>query len=112
MVQIVGPAFTKEVFFTARRFSAQEVASMGFVNKVIKDKDLASYCVEVAHMIAANAPLTIEATKFIANQCMLEESKKDLDACNAKVMACFESVDYIEGRRAFMEKRTPIFEGK
>ena len=40
------------------------------------------------------------------------ESEKDLDACNAKVMACFESVDYIEGRRAFMEKRTPIFEGK
>ena len=112
MVQIVGPAFTKEVFFTARRFSAQEVASMGFVNKVIKDKDLASYCVEVAHIIAANAPLTIEAIKFIANQCILEESEKDLDACNAKVMACFESVDYIEGRRAFMEKRTPIFEGK
>ena len=112
LVQIVGPAFTKEVFFTARRFSAQEVASMGFVNKVINDKDLASYCVEVAHMIAANAPLTIEATKFIANQCMLGESEKDLDACKAKVMACFESVDYIEGRRAFMEKRTPIFEGK
>ena len=56
--------------------------------------------------------LTIEATKFIANQCILEESEKDLDACNAKVMTCFESADYIEGRRAFMEKRIPIFEGK
>ncbi len=85
---------------------------MGFVNKVIDDNELASYCVEVADMIAANAPLTIEATKFIANQCILEKSEKDLDECDAKVMTCFESADYIEGRRAFMEKRTPIFEGK
>ena len=112
LVQIIGPAFTKEFFFTARRFSAQEVASMGLVNKVLDDKNLASYCDEIAHMVAANAPLTIEATKFIANQCILQESEKDLDECNAKVMTCFESADYIEGRTAFMEKRNPVFEGK
>ena len=85
---------------------------MGFINKILDDTDVASYCLEVANMIASNAPLTIEATKFITNQCVLEESEKDLFACNEKVMTCFESSDYIEGRTAFMEKRTPIFEGK
>ena len=112
LVQLIGPAFTKEIFYTARRFSAEEMISMGFINKILDDTDVASYCLEVANMIASNAPLTIEATKFITNQCVLEESEKDLVACNEKVMNCFESSDYIEGRTAFMEKRTPIFEGK
>ncbi|MBT5798743.1 enoyl-CoA hydratase [Alphaproteobacteria bacterium] len=112
LIHLIGPAFTKEVFFTARRFSAAEMASMGFVNKVVEDNALADYCLEVANMIAANAPLTVAATKFIANQCQLEESEKDLETCAAKVMNCFESSDYIEGRKAFMEKRTPVFKGK
>ena len=112
LVKLIGPAFTKEIFFTARRFSANEMASMGFINKILDDKDVSSYCLEIASMVASNAPLTIESTKFITNQCALEESEKDLNACNEKVMICFESFDYIEGRTAFMEKRTPDFKGK
>lgn len=112
LVKLIGPSFTKEIFYTARRFSAAEMVSMGFINKILDDKELSSHCLEVANMIASNAPLTIEATKFITNQCALEESEKDLVACNKKVMECFESADYIEGRTAFIEKRTPIFKGK
>ena len=112
LVKLIGPAFTKEIFYTARRFSAIEMASMGFINKILDDEDLSSHCLEVANMIASNAPLTIETTKFITNQCILEESEKDLNACDKKVMMCFESSDYVEGRTAFMEKRTPIFTGK
>jgi len=112
LIQLIGPAFTKEVFFTARRFNSQEMASMGFINKILDDNELAPYCIEVANMIAENAPLTIEATKFIANQCVMEESEKNLEACNTKVMTCFESLDYVEGRKAFMEKRKPVFSGK
>ncbi len=112
LVKLIGPAFTKEIFYTARRFSANEMASMGFINKILVDKDLSSYCLEIAKIIASNAPLTIEATKFITNQCALEETEKDLNACNDKVMSCFESSDYIEGRTAFLEKRTPDFKGK
>ena len=86
--------------------------SLVYCRTVGNDKDLSSHCLEVANMIASNAPLTIETTKFITNQCILEESEKDLNACDKKVMVCFESSDYIEGRTAFMEKRMPNFTGK
>ena len=50
--------------------------------------------------------------KFIANQTRMDESQRDLKACSDMVQACFDSADYIEGRRAFMEKRKPIWQGK
>lgn len=67
---------------------------------------------EMASMICENAPLTVNAVKYIANQTRMDESQRDLDACDALVKACFDSEDYIEGRRAFMEKRKPIWKGR
>ena len=61
--------------------------------------------------IGGNAPLTIAAVKFIANEMVKDESKRDLARCAAMVKRCFDSKDYIEGRRAFMEKRKPVFTG-
>ena len=49
--------------------------------------------------------------KFIVNEAVKDESKRDLARCAEMVEACFESNDYIEGRRAFMEKRKPAFTG-
>ena len=66
---------------------------------------------DMATMITANAPLTVDAVKFIANQTSMDESQRDLVACDAMVQACFDSADYIEGRRAFMEKRKPVWTG-
>ena len=58
-----------------------------------------------------NAPLTIATTKFIVGQVVKEDSQRDLAKCGAMVTRCFESKDYVEGRRAFMEKRKPVFTG-
>lgn len=111
LVDVVGPAFAKEIFFTARRFNAEESRIMGLVNRVVPDAEVASAAEDMARMIAANAPMTVAATKFIVGQVLLPESETDMAACDARVKACFDSQDYIEGRRAFLEKRTARFVG-
>ena len=58
-----------------------------------------------------DAPLTIATTKFVIGQVVKEDSKRDLDKAAEMVKRCFESKDYVEGRRAFMEKRKPAFTG-
>lgn len=111
LVDVVGPAFAKEIFFTARRFDAEEARVMGLVNRVVSADKVAETAEETARMIAANAPLTVNSVKFIIGQTVAPESARDLAACEARVKACFDSQDYIEGRRAFLEKRKPQFVG-
>jgi enoyl-CoA hydratase/carnithine racemase len=101
----------KKSFFTARRFDAEEARIMGLVNRVAEDGAVEVAAEDMATMITANAPLTVDAVKFIANQTSMDESQRDLEACDAMVQACFDSADYIEGRRAFMEKRKPVWTG-
>jgi enoyl-CoA hydratase/carnithine racemase len=111
LVDVVGPSFAKEIFFTARQFTAAEAQTMGLVNRVLPDGELESYVRNYADVIAANAPLTIDSVKFIVAQTVLDESKRDLKKCEEMVQACFASNDYKEGRKAFMEKRKPLFTG-
>jgi len=111
LVDVVGPAFAKEIFYTARRFNAQECKAMGLVNRVVPDAEVGRVAEDTAKMIGANAPMTVASTKFIIGQTLLPESQQDLDACDARVKACFDSKDYIEGRRAFLEKRKANFIG-
>lgn len=110
-IEIVGPSFTKEFFFTARQFDAGEARMMGLANRVVPLAELEDYVKNYAATIAANAPLTIEGTKFIVGEALKDESGCDLAACAAAVDRCFRSEDYKEGRRAFMEKRKPAFTG-
>ncbi len=67
---------------------------------------------DYAGTIAANAPLTVAAMKFISTQVLADPAERDLARCDAMVAACFASEDFKEGRRAFMEKRKPAFQGR
>ncbi len=108
---LVGPSFAKEIFFTARQFDAEEARVMGLVNRVVPPAELEAYVKNYADTIAGNAPLTVKAAKFIANETVRDESKRNLARCTELVEQCFNSNDYTEGRRAFMEKRKPTFTG-
>ena len=111
LTDVVGPSFAKEIFYTARHFDAEEARLMGLVNRVVPVAELETYVKTYAETISVNAPLTINAVKYIVGQAMKDESKRDLDRAAAMVKQCFDSKDYIEGRTAFMEKRKPVFTG-
>ncbi len=111
-MDVVGPSFTKEIFFTARQFDAEEAKVMGFVNRVVAEAQLDDFVKNYADTIAANAPLTVESVKFIVGQALADDNQRDMEAVAASVKRCFASQDYIEGRTAFMEKRKPVFTGR
>jgi enoyl-CoA hydratase len=111
LVDVVGPAFAKEMFFTARLFSAAEAYEMRLVNRVLPDAEVAAYVEGYARSITENAPLTIGAVKAIVGEVLKDAGERDLARCEALVRQCFASQDYVEGRRAFLAKRKPAFSG-
>ena len=84
---------------------------MGLVNRVVPDADLETYVRDYADTIAGNAPLTVNAVKYVVGQAVKDESQRDLVRAAELVKKCFQSNDYVEGRNAFMEKRKPVFTG-
>ena len=100
------------ITFTGERIGAARAYQMGLITRMVPKTGLDDAVAKMTDTIAANAPLTVRAFKINALEHAKDPADRDLGRSRDAVKACFESQDYVEGRRAFMEKRKPAFEGR
>ena len=112
VVAAVGPQRAKEMFFTARRMTATEALEIGLLAAVHSVEALENEAIDLANVIAHNAPLTLRAAKAAIDAVVDGALAARRETLVALTDACFTSADFAEGRTAFLEKREAKFHGR
>lgn len=112
LLDAVGTPSAIDIMASARRIGAEEAWHMGLVNQICAANHLKTVIEDYVTMIARNAPLTVRAAKRTIRELSTIHSAVNLDLCARFAAECFASEDYLEGARAFMEKREPRFTGR
>jgi len=111
-LQVIGLQHTMDLFLSARIVNAPEALAMGFVARVCEPEQLDQAVSDWCTLVAANAPLTLRALKLTVNDWLREPALHLSDQVEAAIQRCFDSEDYREGARAFLEKRPARFQGR
>ena len=112
LTALLGPSVTKELMFTGDVIGAERALALGLVNRVVAPEALESETAALAGRIAANAPLALLAIKRGVDMFAGDDTRRDPALLDHLARLCTESADLREGRRAFLEKRRPVFSGR
>jgi enoyl-CoA hydratase/carnithine racemase len=112
LVDVVGPSVAKDIMFSGRKLKSDEALRVGLINRVVDAEELEAETVAYAETLAANAPLSIRASKYFINQVLLERAQRDEARMDAMQREAANSEDFKEATRSFIEKRKPVFVGR
>ena len=107
--QLVGPARTKELYFTGRRVAAEEALQLGIFNRVVPDAQLPEVAAALARDIADGPALALDYMKKNINAAQGMDLRSSLALEAERLLRCADTADHREAVSAFMEKRPPVF---
>ena len=109
----IGPKRALGMILTGRHVGPEEGKELGFVNDVVPHDELMNAAMDWAKQICACAPLSIRASKDVVYKSLDSASLQGaMEGKYDSVKAMISSEDFIEGPKAFAEKRAPNWQGK
>ena len=111
LLDVMGPGLAKDLLFTGRFITGAEAHARGFVTRLEPAETIEQAVEALATAVAANAPLTIRATKEMIRR-LTAERRLQPGADHDLVTMCYTSADFREGVAAFLAKRKPSWSGQ
>ena len=108
LYNLIGPAKTKELLYTAKLITAEEGNQIGLIDQVHSSDELEEKGVAFAKQILKKSPVANAGIKQVI-QSIIDGENEETEAIEKVVLDSYSSADYKEGIQAFLDKRKPNF---
>lgn len=112
LTRALGGARALSLILRNRALLADELVALGLAEEVVPKGQATERAIELAHSVAGTPPMALLRTRALVDRATVNDLDQQLDFERELVSQLWETHDFPEGVRAFLEKRTPTFEGK